>query len=370
VHDPEHAPGTVMSGALISLSPASGQQAPPHTSRLRLQAAALALGSAVRYRAGRSVAATTPPSAPRRRDGPLESHPARDQLPQRCILGTQIGQHGDLWLDAAPTDSGQGLSPWGNIGVAELEVGRLQARTPPGLLLVCVCVCVGGSSRGWGLRPCSFAECRGAGLDAMGAQPHCGRPALPAQDARPAAWRLRGQGRASGIAVQRRRADWPQQGHTAALCPGWRAWGLPKVPDWLPWKPEGQWSRGRVARGPVVLPSSPSAESATWASVLQGGGGAGGVLPAREGVYPDPDLGCVHVRGARVGAGGAGTRGSRLLPVLQPLAGRGRGIPPSPAPLRWSGRYCPLLPGAGHHLGVGRAPMPACAGKETLGPRV
>lgn len=109
VHGLEHALWTPVSWTLISRSPASGQQALPYTSQLLLQAAVLALGSAVLCSPGHSGCSTvlspqvktwTP-----REPSSMRSAPSKVQSGGAWLS--------DLWLSASTHGDSQGqLSPW------------------------------------------------------------------------------------------------------------------------------------------------------------------------------------------------------------------------------------------------------------------
>lgn len=74
----------------------------------------------------------------------------------------------------------------------------------------------------------------------------------------------------------------PGQVHTAVLCSGMGGgWGLPKDPDWLPWRSGGTWS-GVEEAALVVRPGPSCAESATAAAVPAGWG------QGRKGCSPSP----------------------------------------------------------------------------------
>lgn len=107
----------------------------------------------------------------------------------------------------------------------------------------------------------------------------------------------------------------PGQVHTAVLCSGMGgAWGLPKDPDWLPWRSGGTWS-GVEEAALVVRPGPSCAESATAAAVPAGWG------QGRKGCSPSP--GTWGARGWGDGVEGGvprpaprarpGTSSSRLL---------------------------------------------------------
>lgn len=189
--------------ALISRGPAPADKprpAPPGSSpRLRLWPGQCSAGLDSAWRRPRRP-------QPQRRHGPLASHPARDQLPQRCGPRPGIetgdgvcGPSCDLCLDALPTEQRSESAALGAaLGVGSWSPrrpGPCPARTAPGAR----------SSRGW----------------LGGLQPRPRGPAAPQPrgPAAPQPCRVSGGGAAAAAAGAGRRRELASAGGRSALSP-------------------------------------------------------------------------------------------------------------------------------------------------------